>query len=177
MSNISLEQLYVDFDTVKSDMIRNVFKINSNFYPPTYINLTKIVKREEYEPMSRPRPAKKLKDSDTEETFSKELELEKKWLKKNLIQEKEDSKIAKKLKKQQELDKKNGLLVECSCCFGEFVFDRLIPCTEGHLFCRECVSNLVKTQIGNQQFVRFPLASSSFPLYLHLSSSLSNFQY
>lgn len=102
--------------------------------------------------MSRPRPDKKLKE-DEEEVVSRELEREKKWLKKTLIQEKEDSKIAKKMKKSEEHDAKHGLLVDCACCYGSFVFDRLIPCTEGHLFCRECVGNLVKTQIGNQQFV------------------------
>lgn len=132
-------------------MIRDVLKINFGFYSPTYVNLSKIVKRGEFEAMTRARPDKKLKEGEVE-VVSKELEKEKKWLKKTLTQEREDNKRIKLLKKQEEHDKKHGLLIECECCFGDFVSSTMVACTEAHLFCRDCISGLVKNQIGSQQY-------------------------
>jgi hypothetical protein len=49
-------------------------------------------------------------------------------------QEARDLAVAQQL--NEELAEKEGSLLECGCCCGEYAFEALIQCSEGHLFCR-----------------------------------------
>lgn len=39
--------------------------------------------------------------------------------------------------------------VECGCCFALCPFERMVQCTDGHLFCKECVGSYASTMLGS----------------------------
>jgi hypothetical protein len=47
------------------------------------------------------------------------------------------------LTSNEEEYEKEGQLIECECCYGDWPFEQLYQCTEGHLFCAACVEKMV----------------------------------
>jgi len=45
---------------------------------------------------------------------------------------------------------KNGLLLECECCYGEHVPEETIQCVGGHLFCKGCAQRYVENQLSGE---------------------------
>lgn len=113
------------------------------------------------------------------------------------VKEREEKQRIKREQKREEEDGAKGLLLECQCCFTDFCFDvmgkpmkrfsllweegltcspafpfepNIVQCSEAHLFCRECVSNLVSNQIGNRQYVSSHLLFSPSLLCTHCST-------
>ena len=50
-------------------------------------------------------------------------------------------------KLNEEIATEEGTLVECGCCFGEYPFDNFVQCSEGHLFCKDCLKRYVENTV------------------------------
>jgi uncharacterized protein YeeX (DUF496 family) len=53
-----------------------------------------------------------------------------------------DKSIAAQLNHKEYLD--SNQLITCQCCFGEYAFEELGQCEDGHLFCQSCISQSIK---------------------------------
>eukprot|EP01039_Chlorochromonas_danica_P006965 gene6965-7706_t len=62
--------------------------------------------------------------------------------------EQKDEQLADELNEQ--LATEEGSLIECGCCFSEHPFERMVQCSEGHLFCKNCLKHYAEqTVFGN----------------------------
>ncbi|KAF3903841.1 hypothetical protein AA313_de0209752 [Arthrobotrys entomopaga] len=59
-----------------------------------------------------------------------------------------DLAVAQALNEKQ-YEEINGLL-ECECCFGDYTFEMMAACCQGHLFCHNCVANAAKEGLYGQ---------------------------
>jgi hypothetical protein len=64
---------------------------------------------------------------------------------KRQAREKEDEKVARELNRGLA-----GAPYECGCCFGEFAFEDLACCADGHEFCVDCLEAHVKECVYGQ---------------------------
>ena len=40
--------------------------------------------------------------------------------------------------------------MECECCWGKYAFESLVQCSEGHLFCKNCIQKYTEESVfGN----------------------------
>jgi hypothetical protein len=54
--------------------------------------------------------------------------------------------IARKITREESI--RDGTAVECSCCFDQVAIEEMVACRdEGHLFCSECLSQYVVSQV------------------------------
>jgi len=70
----------------------------------------------------------------------------------------EDEKVARQIMKKEA--KEAGALVECGCCYDEFMTDEMAQCEDGHLFCLECCKKAANEIIGRTG-TKFPCLDSS----------------
>ncbi len=69
------------------------------------------------------------------------------WLKQKELKDlsEADHKLAEEL--NTEFATADGAMLECGCCFGEFPFEALIQCSDGHLFCKNCLKHYVEETV------------------------------
>jgi len=78
------------------------------------------------------------------------LEEEIAWLRSKRAKESEERDREMAMQLNDSLAEETGNQAECGCCCGDYAFDNLVQCSEGHLFCRTCVRKYVEeTVFGN----------------------------
>ena len=56
-----------------------------------------------------------------------------------------DRELAEQINEQMAAE--DGTLLECGCCFSEYAFESIVQCSEGHLFCKNCLKQYVETTV------------------------------
>jgi len=69
------------------------------------------------------------------------------------VQEDEDLKAATEANDEQY--QQAGQALECSCCFGEFAFEGITHCEEGHLYCTACAKRFLQEQLFGERSRQF----------------------
>ncbi|RIB02557.1 hypothetical protein C2G38_2049976 [Gigaspora rosea] len=67
-------------------------------------------------------------------------------------QSRADYEVAKKINFMEYTD--NDQLITCGCCYGDYPFEDLACCSEGHLFCKECINHFVQEGLFGQGSLR-----------------------
>ena len=75
------------------------------------------------------------------------LQQEIRWIRAQKLKElmQSDAQAAEKL--NEEIATAEGSLMECGCCYGEYAFESLVQCTEGHLFCKSCLQRYAEQTV------------------------------
>jgi TRIAD3 protein (E3 ubiquitin-protein ligase RNF216) len=90
-----------------------------------------------------------LKKSNAHEIIHLDPVLEKeiKWTTHKKIAEREIEKIRKSEEWSQKIAEEDGTLIECACCCADYAFELLVQCSEGHLFCKPCLSRYAEQTV------------------------------
>ncbi|KAI9141105.1 hypothetical protein BKA69DRAFT_1076087 [Paraphysoderma sedebokerense] len=75
---------------------------------------------------------------------SNELQLEIAWLQRW----KEKKRKEEELEKREQAARDRGETIDCGCCFADYLFEKMVACEDGHLFCVDCARRNAETIIG-----------------------------
>ncbi|KAJ7063387.1 hypothetical protein C8F01DRAFT_1132808 [Mycena amicta] len=139
-SQLAIDQLMLDFPLIPKPHLRQVLLRHHSLYAPTHIYLRQESLRASELPYTLKtipsRPAKKGKQKALhDDEFSKEKEWVDSWTLSEVTPEDVEEKCD------------DGL--ECGCCFSGYVFEKMIQCPEGHLFCEPCMTQYAETLLGS----------------------------
>ena len=144
----ALEYLKKDFRFYTLSAIKKVFKKANSLYFPAYKILKEIDQKKEERHYVR-----KTKRHDVDIKIPKKPCIE--FLKEKKFVELQAEIVAEKKRRSAEKlllfsrAQEAGELVECLCCYDDYLVDDMIPCKSGHKFCRECVTRGTNVAVGD----------------------------
>ncbi|KAJ3429939.1 e3 ubiquitin-protein ligase [Anaeramoeba flamelloides] len=134
-----------EFLFLNAGQIKNVMKKNKNRYVPSYKEL------ENKKPSMWNKKQKRNRVKIGLDNFCDRMQQEIKFIKeeKRKVDERKDFEFAEKLNDQEYEDM--GAKLNCMCCYVPVTFEKMVSCKGGHLFCVDCLHNLVKHAIGQRK--------------------------
>ncbi|KAJ6236318.1 e3 ubiquitin-protein ligase [Anaeramoeba flamelloides] len=131
-----------EFLKLKPKSIDRVLKQNGYRYTPSYPILEKCVptKKELLEGDNKIKPIEGILD----ERLGYEIKAHQIKYKEEM--EKNDLELAKKI--FNDVNQIKDEKMNCGCCYTTHSFENMVSCKAGHLFCKNCLHSLVKTEIG-----------------------------
>ncbi|KAJ3829988.1 hypothetical protein F5880DRAFT_1607038 [Lentinula raphanica] len=147
-TDLSIEQLMVDFPDIPKPYIRTTLYAHKCLYAPTHLYLANekangplhyVPKKTLYKPSSKGKH-RALEDVE----FSRERA----WLLDKLKEDevRKDATVAEQVNQTEYEECGDG--IECGCCFTTYPFDNMIQCPDAHLFCSECMSSYAENLLG-----------------------------
>ncbi|KIY74350.1 hypothetical protein CYLTODRAFT_416193 [Cylindrobasidium torrendii FP15055 ss-10] len=138
-ADLAIEQLMLDYPTIRKPDLRRLLESNNGFYVPTFLWLKAQMERgvKVGDVLKAPRAVTKGKRCAREDI---ELEVEIEWLARQ-SRHSEPAVIP-----DEEAEEGEG--IECGCCFSDYPFSKMVQCPEAHLFCSDCFKQYAETQLG-----------------------------
>lgn len=127
------------FRRVPVRVINQFLKSRNGYYYPTKVRLQQEMNTIQL--LSRKRSYRLVNVSHLE--LVREMKWEKSY--EQSEQEKRDAEAAIQLNDEEAA--KNSTAIECGCCYTDRAFENMIQCTEGHLFCRDCLKHYAQERL------------------------------
>lgn len=142
-------RLYNDFPDIWKSTIKAVLAENNFDYGRSFAKLREIGAQNWWNSLFKifqRKVYKEVENPELEEDIRKILvtQLEQ--------QTKADYEVAKQVNFSEYTN--NDQLITCGCCYGDYTFEDLISCSEGHLFCKDCINHLVQEGLYGQGSLR-----------------------
>ncbi|KWU42637.1 hypothetical protein RHOSPDRAFT_20780, partial [Rhodotorula sp. JG-1b] len=89
-----------------------------------------------------------------------------------LRQQRADELAERERQRAENLDqqaRRQGIAVECQCCFDDIAVENTTTCAEGHLFCKTCAAANANTRLGQLQATLPCMAADCTAVFLPIT--------
>lgn len=142
------DYLDADFPLIPKPYIRTCLN-RTVYYAPAHVELKASLDlaNPPYNKLHRPRKDKGKGTAYQDD----ELEVEREFVltRAALVEAEQAAKAA--AEEQEAKEEAAGHVFECGCCFGDYVFSKMVQCPEAHLFCMDCARRNAENAMGNRQ--------------------------
>lgn len=140
----------MDFPSIPKPYLRTCFN-RCIFYAPAYFELRTSLSAASpsYQVLARPRKGKGRAPTRPDDVLSSERD----FVLAKVAADEASAALAAAEAEQEALEEAAGHVFECGCCFGDYVFSKMVQCPEAHLFCKDCARRNAENVMGNRQTV------------------------
>ncbi|CAG8456163.1 5751_t:CDS:2 [Acaulospora morrowiae] len=142
-------KLYNDYPNTWGSTIKAVLAENNSDYIRSFTKLKDLTTNNWWTPVINLFKRKSYKEMDNPELAEDIKRIQARKLEE---QSQVDYEVAKRVNFSEY--ENNNQLITCGCCYGDYTFEELTCCNEGHLFCKECISRLVQEGLYGQGSLR-----------------------